>query len=240
MDAILHKEYRRKLERLEPEQQLAVIYAMMDYADGSDPELTDPVAAMAFEFIKDRIDADIDKYEKHIQNGSKGGRPKKTEPNETEQNRTEPNETEQNRTKAIESEEKRTEATESEKSILISKSKSILISNDKEKTSKEKAPTGAARFVRPTLEEVEAYCRERGNSISAQGFLNYYDSNGWRVGKSPMKDWKAAVRTWEQRDKKTVEPEHHARAQNRFHNFEERKIDYDAILAQEMAKEALA
>ena len=230
MDAILHKEYRRKLERLEPEQQLAVIYAMMDYADGSDPELTDPVAAMAFEFIKDRIDADIDKYEKHSQNGSKGGRPKKMEPDETEQNRTKANESEENRTKA----------TESEKSILISKSKSILISKDKEKTSKEKAPNGAARFVRPTLEEVEAYCRERGNSISAQGFINYYDSNGWKVGKVPMKDWRAAVRSWEARDKKTVEPEHHARAQNKFHNFEERKIDYDEILRQELAREALA
>jgi hypothetical protein len=70
------------------------------------------------------------------------------------------------------------------------------------------------------LEEVEAYCRERGNSISAQGFINYYDSNGWKVGKVPMKDWRAAVRSWEARDKKTVEPEHHARAQNKFHNFE--------------------
>jgi len=53
------------------------------------------------------------------------------------------------------------------------------------------------RFAPPALEEVEKYCRERGNNVSAQGFIDYYSSNGWKVGKNAMKDWKAAVRTWE-------------------------------------------
>ena len=44
------------------------------------------------------------------------------------------------------------------------------------------------------------YCEERGNGIDAQSFVDFYESKGWVVGKSPMKDWKAAVRTWEQRD----------------------------------------
>ncbi|MDE7355520.1 MAG: DUF4373 domain-containing protein [Rikenellaceae bacterium] len=55
----------------------------------------------------------------------------------------------------------------------------------------------AKRFVPPTIEEVAAYCAERKNSVSPAKFINYYISNGWRVGKNPMKDWKAAVRTWE-------------------------------------------
>lgn len=54
------------------------------------------------------------------------------------------------------------------------------------------------RFVKPTLEEVAAYCESRGNSVNPQKFFNHYESNGWKVGKNPMKDWKAAVRTWEQ------------------------------------------
>lgn len=58
-------------------------------------------------------------------------------------------------------------------------------------------PTKQKRFVKPTLEEVEDYCKERNNNIDAQRFINYYESNGWKVGKNPMKDWKAAVRTWE-------------------------------------------
>ena len=53
------------------------------------------------------------------------------------------------------------------------------------------------RFAPPALEEVEKYCKERGNNVNAQGFIDYYSSNGWKVGKNPMKDWKAAVRTWE-------------------------------------------
>lgn len=52
-------------------------------------------------------------------------------------------------------------------------------------------------FQPPTVEEVEEYCRERNNSVSAEKFIDHYTSNGWKVGKNPMKDWKAAVRTWE-------------------------------------------
>jgi len=53
------------------------------------------------------------------------------------------------------------------------------------------------RFTHPTLEEVKAYCQERKNGIDAEQFMNRYESNGWLVGKSPMKNWQAAVRTWE-------------------------------------------
>ena len=53
------------------------------------------------------------------------------------------------------------------------------------------------QFKKPTLEEVQAYCQERGNSVDAQRWFDYYEANGWRVGRNPMKDWKATVRTWE-------------------------------------------
>lgn len=53
------------------------------------------------------------------------------------------------------------------------------------------------RFAKPTLEEVQAYCLERGKGVDAQKWFDYYSANGWKVGKNPMKDWKAAVRTWE-------------------------------------------
>ena len=53
------------------------------------------------------------------------------------------------------------------------------------------------RFVKPTLEEVQAYCQERNKGVDAQKWFDYYTSNGWKVGKNPMKDWRAAVRTWE-------------------------------------------
>lgn len=56
------------------------------------------------------------------------------------------------------------------------------------------------RFTKPTLEEVQAYCQERNNGVDVQRWYDYYSSNGWKVGKNPMKDWKAAVRTWERKD----------------------------------------
>lgn len=53
------------------------------------------------------------------------------------------------------------------------------------------------RFTAPSLEEVRAYCIERNNSVDPQRFIDYYESKGWMIGKNKMKDWKAAVRTWE-------------------------------------------
>lgn len=64
-------------------------------------------------------------------------------------------------------------------------------------------PVKERRFRKPTLEEVQEYCTQRGNRIDPQHFIDYYESNGWRVGRNPMKDWKAAVRTWESKDKQS-------------------------------------
>ena len=63
----------------------------------------------------------------------------------------------------------------------------------------------ASRFTPPTIEEVRAYCTERGNSVDADRFHAYYTSNGWKVGKNSMKDWRAAVRTWEKDDRKPTQ-----------------------------------
>ncbi len=56
-------------------------------------------------------------------------------------------------------------------------------------------------FKVPTILEIENYCKERNNNIEANAFFNFYESKGWTVGKAKMKDWKAAVRTWETRNK---------------------------------------
>ena len=53
------------------------------------------------------------------------------------------------------------------------------------------------QFKPPTVDEVEAYCQERMNNVDAEAFVDFYESKGWMVGKNKMKDWKAAVRTWE-------------------------------------------
>ena len=81
----------------------------------------------------------------------------------------------------------------------VSEGKDRLGENSEEEAS---PPTRTRRFTPPTVDEVRAYCKERGNGVDPQRFVDYYSSNGWMVGKTKMKDWKAAVRTWEQRDSK--------------------------------------
>lgn len=80
----------------------------------------------------------------------------------------------------------------------------IDIDSDSNKREKPQAasalPEKSYRFSKPTLEEVSAYCAERSNGINAQSFIDYYESNGWKVGRSAMKDWRAAVRNWERRE----------------------------------------
>jgi rubrerythrin len=60
-----------------------------------------------------------------------------------------------------------------------------------------KKPKPPAKFEPPTIDEVTAYCQERGGKVDAQKWYDHYTSNGWKVGRNPMKDWRAAVRTWE-------------------------------------------
>jgi len=72
--------------------------------------------------------------------------------------------------------------------ITINKNKEIKITNK--------------YFTKPSVFEIKFYCEERKNNINAESFYDFYESKGWKVGKSKMKDWKAAVRNWERRDKK--------------------------------------
>lgn len=63
-----------------------------------------------------------------------------------------------------------------------------------EKARKEKP--AQKRFEAPSIEQVKAYCEEKGYSVNAEHFINYYESNGWRVGRNPMKNWRAAAANW--------------------------------------------
>lgn len=78
----------------------------------------------------------------------------------------------------------------------VNDSQGTDIEEEKEEE-KEKKKKNVKRFSPPTIEEVKAYCAERKNNVDAQRFVDYYTSNGWLVGKNKMKDWRAAVRTWE-------------------------------------------
>lgn len=76
--------------------------------------------------------------------------------------------------------------------LADSKSKSKSKSDSKSKNKNE-----IKRFIKPTIQEIQDYCFERKNNVDVNKFFNYYEANGWKVGKNLMKDWQACVRTWE-------------------------------------------
>ena len=76
----------------------------------------------------------------------------------------------------------------------------LLTKYDSDLLKHEEPKPKTTRFVKPTVEEIAAYCKERGNNIDPVAFFNYYEGKGWVIGKSPMKNWRATVITWERRN----------------------------------------
>ncbi len=96
-----------------------------------------------------------------------------------------------------------------------------------EKTKQKKT---AGPFKKPTVEEINDYCRERGNGLDGQAIHDHYESNGWMVGRVKMKDWKAAVRTWERKEREGTLPSRRSRVQqtNPEHSsFDVKKAEED-------------
>lgn len=171
------------IEPLNDAERGRLFTAMLVYADTGEVIEFKGNERYTWPIAKQGIDQAVQKVETLRQNGSKGGRPLKAE--ESKNNQTKPNETKENQTKANE----RLNVKDNIKDNI--KENTNLTVSIKEKRT---------RFSPPTVEEVEAYCKERGNRINPQTFVDFYSAKGWRVGQNPMKDWKACVRTWEQRD----------------------------------------
>ncbi len=146
--------------------------ALLEYsASGKVPELNGR-ESVAFDFMSANIDRDAESY--------------KDTCNRNRENISKRYERIRANTTVYETYQEKEE--EKEKEELLKKD----ISNEISKKS-----TRQKKFVPPTVEEVASYCLERKNKVDAAYFVDHYTSNGWKVGKQNMKDWKAAVRTWE-------------------------------------------
>lgn len=87
---------------------------------------------------------------------------------------------------------------------LKNKNKDKSEDKDGDEDSQERGPGETAepkRFVKPTIAQITVYCQIRKNSVNPQRFFDFYESKGWKIGRNSMKDWQAAVRTWEQKDR---------------------------------------
>ena len=81
------------------------------------------------------------------------------------------------------------------------------VSKDKDSKEESASEEKSKRFYPPTIDEVKQYCEERKNNIDPMAFIDFYSSKGWMIGKNRMKDWKAAVRTWERKRKEQSKAE---------------------------------
>lgn len=202
-------DYRKKCEKLSDQEVGRLFRALMEYSEhGTAPELTGR-ESIAFDFIAEDIARDRAAYEQkckvNAENGAKGGK----------------------RTQANGSERKRDEAKSSE----TDKKEGIRDKTIKEIPSKEGTKKSSA-FVAPTVDEVEARCREMGyKRTSPVAFVSYYESVGWKVGKNQMKDWKAALAGWEAREQqfRSVARDEPKRKKNAALNYEQTPISEDAF-----------
>lgn len=205
-DSVLfYRSFYEAIESIENLEERAAVYgAVLAYAmDGIEPELSGYMKAV-FLLIKPQIDANNAKYE----NAKKGGRKPKANQTETEsepnsnqtETKTEPNGN-QTETKTKPNQNQTETKTEPNPNLMLNVrmlNEGMVNENENVNVNEEhKGRTSAPRFRKPTREEVAEYCQERGNHVNVDRFMDYYESNGWKVGKNPMKDWKAAVRTWE-------------------------------------------
>lgn len=205
---VLYTKYLDNIQALSMEQRGMLFTSLMLYASGQEPEEMDPVTAMAFSFIKSQMDKDIEKYNetcaKRSEAGKLGGRPKKQE--------------EAKKANGFsENQKKQGKAKKADNEYEYDNDNDLLKENTKRKV-----------FSTPTVDDVRAYCLERNNKVDPQQFVDFYESKGWMIGKNKMKDWKAAVRTWERSETKTRLGET-AKLTKDNNNFERRRYDMDAL-----------
>ena len=205
---VMYGSWSSAIEKMSNEQAgqlLKAIYALQD-DENAEPE--DPSVSFVFEIIKDKLFEDAKEWEKAKQRRSESGK-KGMEKRWSEDKRTITNDNTAitNDNSVITPITNDNTVTESITPITVSVSGSVSVSDSvsvnespsetkREKQAKEKR----LRFSAPSVDEVRDYCRERGNSIDAETFVDFYASKGWKVGNSPMKDWQSAIRTWEKRE----------------------------------------
>lgn len=171
------------LEYLATDEARDLAFAMVEYgAKGEEPTFEKPYLMAIFESVREDIDNSVAQC-----NNNKGGRPRKLK------------------------EAKKREVSKPEnEGFLESKNGGFSETENPNHTKPSHTKPnqrGEGRMTRPTREEVEREIKAKGYRVDAGAFVDYYDANGWKVGKNPMKSWKSALSTWERREAGRSQPE---------------------------------
>lgn len=205
---VFYKSFYDAIKVAPKKHQLALFLALTCYVfENKTPQLESTSLAI-WNAIKPQVDASLRRYEnakKGAEYGKLGGRPKKKKDGDEEETK-----------KPLKGYESETLNYNSDSNLdLDSDSDSNSDSNSNEDLDNNKPPNplkGAAgkRFTKPSVSEIRDYCDERHNGIDAQEFFDFYEAKGWMIGRSPMKDWRACVRTWEKNARNRNAPDRYA------------------------------
>lgn len=215
---VFYRSFAESVKNLPPEEYKKVMQSILDYAlDGKEPEHSG-IEYTVFCLVKPQIDANNKRYE----NGKKGGRPQeqpKTKANQTV-TKVKPSD---NQTITKPKPNNNQTVTTNEPNVYVNVNDNVNAKKKDTSVSKEKA----SRFIPPSIEDIKAYCEEKGYKLDYDRFIDYYTSNGWMVGKNRMKDWRACVRNWARKDSSGC-AEYPTKV-SKFRNFQERSYDMDKL-----------
>ena len=186
-----YRSYYDALKEIPAEEFRAIVLAVCAYAlDGEEPELSG-VARAIFTLIWPTLEVGRSKAENRSR-AEQTSLSAEQDSNKREQT--------ENKRKQTDNKRKQTDNKPEQTRKEKEKEKEREKQSENDSYCSPPPPSGPKRFVPPTLAEVQSYVAERQSPVDPQGFIDFYASKGWMVGKTPMKDWKAACRnaeTWE-------------------------------------------
>ena len=189
---VFHKDWYYAIKKRSPQLRVEIYDAIMQKVfEGTQKELSE-VASVVMDLISPQIDRDTAKWldikAKRRESGKQGGLAKQA--NATKCYQMLPNDSKSKQNVA-----------NLPVSVSVNVSDSVSVENDnvlleEKKDTDVSVKKESKRFVKPTIEEIRAYIFEKGYTFDAEAFFAFYESNGWKVGRNPMKNWKMACTTW--------------------------------------------
>ncbi len=167
---IFYESFFQAIDKMGEVDQLPIYKAIAEYALYRKQPALEGMGSVIWSLIQPNLDANWNRWN----NGRKGGAP-------------------QGNSNAVKTTENQPKTTKKQPNKDVDKD--VNVDKDKENNNRT-----AKRFTPPSFGEVSEYITQKGYTINPQSFIDFYTSNGWRVGKNPMKDWKATIRSWSSRD----------------------------------------
>lgn len=192
---IFHKDWYNAISQLDNDLRLELYDAIMKKAFYNEPPYLSPMGSLAMSFVEPQIERDFDKWLDIREKRSNAG--KKHQGNQYSKVK----QTEQAQTNGTSVPTMEQNGTNGSVSVSVNVSDNVSVDNNSV-ILKEKSDTIVSsekkvkRFVKPTVDEIRAYINEKGYAFDAEAFYAFYESNGWKVGRNPMKNWRMACTTW--------------------------------------------